>query len=68
MVVWPCEWWCVVWWQQGGGGFFFFPRWLVVVVCLYLEVGGCLHFQRSNLAKHLKMFSIKIFYSKIFYM
>ena len=47
---------------------FFFPRWLVVVVCLYLEAGGCLHFQRSNLAKHLKMFSIKIFYSKIFYL
>lgn len=40
--------------------FFLFPKWLVVVVCLYLEAGGCLHFQRSNLAKHLKMFSMKI--------
>ena len=45
---------------------FLFSRWLVVVVCLYLEAGGCLHFQRSNLAKHLKMFSMKIFYSRIF--
>ena len=30
-------------------------------MCLYLEAGGCLHFQRSNLAKHLKMISL-IFY------
>ena len=74
VVVWPCEWWCLVtrfWWQQGGGGYFFrsfqFQFWVVGGgLCLYLVADGCLHFQMSNLAKHLKMFSMKILYSKIF--
>ena len=74
VVVWPCEWWCLVtrfWWQQGGSGYFFcsfqFRFWVVGGgMCLYLVADGCLHFQMSNLAKHLKMFSMKIFYSKIF--